>query len=168
MAFNSHPGGAVLVTDAMCAMGLPPGRHMLGALEVDVLEMRRSESHPGGGGGGGAGPRTKKAVLVGTDTLAGSVVSMDTCVRNYIDFTGCAVAEALEAASLHPARAIGVSKTKGSLEPGKDADFCLLDPDTLEVRATFVSGVQSFGAPGWEMLTVRGQPGGGVGARPPR
>ena len=54
------------------------------------------------------------------------------------------MAEALNAASLHPARAVGLEQYKGSLTPGKDADFVFLNPKTLKVRATFVSGVMCY------------------------
>ena len=77
---------------------------------------------------------------------------MDSCVRNYVDFTGCSVAVALESASLHPAQALGLDGSKGSLEHGKDADIVLLDPDTLAVRATFVSGVPLYASRGWEHI----------------
>jgi len=60
--------GAVLVTDAMGAMGLPPGNHQLGTLSVSV--------------------EGSKAYLKGTTTLAGSVVTMDECVRNFMKYTG--------------------------------------------------------------------------------
>ena len=59
------------------------------------------------------------------------------------------MAEALESASLHPARALGLEGRKGTLKPGKDADIVLLDPETLTVRATFVSGVPLFVKEGW-------------------
>jgi N-acetylglucosamine-6-phosphate deacetylase len=176
MAYNSHPKGAVLVTDAMAAMGLPAGRYMLGALEVDVTEDRSelASSGPSTSSSAAAGPTSplltfsrgkispsrqqqqvasrhwrKRATLVGSETLAGSVITMDSCVKNYVDFTGCSVAEALESASLHPARALGLESRKGTLEPGMDADIVLLDPETLAVRATFVSGIPLFAKEGW-------------------
>ena len=60
--------------------------------------------------------------------------------------SGCTAAEALKAASLHPAQALGL-KHKGSLEPGADADLVLLDKG-LNVRATFVGGELAWMAPG--------------------
>ena len=170
-AYQSHPKGAILVTDAMCALGLPPGRHMLGALEVDVIvqgesinsskSKRKSSSSSSSSQGSNSNSSSQgssssndpivtelkqgqqlKAVLASNhDTLAGSVASMDECVRNYISFTGCSIIEALEAASLHPALTLGIEQQKGSLDPGKDADLVFLNPKTLQVRATFVSGV---------------------------
>ena len=81
---------------------------------------------------------------------------MDECVRNYIEFTGCTVVEALEAASLRPCIALGIQEHKGSLDPGKDADLVFLNPSTLRVRATFVSGVPSWAATDnwWERLQI--------------
>ena len=154
----------------MCALGLPPGRHMLGALEVDVIvqgeSMNSSKSKRKSSGSSSSSSSSSqgssqgssssndpivtelkqgqqlKAVLASNhDTLAGSVASMDECVRNYISFTGCSIIEALEAASLHPALTLGIEQQKGSLDPGKDADLVFLNPKTLQVRATFVSGV---------------------------
>ena len=162
-AYQSHPKGAILVTDAMCALGLPPGRHMLGALEVDVIvqgesmnssksKLKSSSSSSSSSHGSSSsndpivtelkqGQQLKAVLASNHDTLAGSVASMDECVRNYISFTGCSIIEALEAASLHPALTLGIEQQKGSLDPGKDADLVFLNPKTLQVRATFVSGV---------------------------
>ncbi len=47
--------------------------------------------------------------------------------------------EALEAASLHPAQAMGLAPKMGTLEPDSQADFVLLSDD-LRVRATFIEG----------------------------
>jgi len=58
----------LLVTDSMGAMGLPSGNHQLGTLSVSIEGNR--------------------AYLKGTTTLAGSVVTMDECVRNFMKFTG--------------------------------------------------------------------------------
>lgn len=47
--------------------------------------------------------------------------------------------EALECATLHPALAIDIAETKGSLDFGKEADFVILD-DCLNVLSTFIGG----------------------------
>ncbi|XP_061701216.1 N-acetylglucosamine-6-phosphate deacetylase isoform X2 [Syngnathoides biaculeatus] len=119
IAHRAHPAGLVLVTDAIAAMGLPPGRHTLGQQDVEIC-----------------GPH---AYLAGTQTLSGSIAAMDACVRHFKRATGCSVEEALEAASLHPAQLLAISERKGTLDFGTHADFVLLD-DELNVKATFISG----------------------------
>ncbi|XP_066496717.1 N-acetylglucosamine-6-phosphate deacetylase [Tiliqua scincoides] len=121
IAHRAHPKGLVLVTDAIPAMGLPPGRHTLGqqVIEVDGLN----------------------SYIAGTKTLSGSVATMETCVRHFRDTTGCSVEMALEAASLHPAQLLEIEDQKGTLDYDTDADFLLLD-DSLQVRATYIAGQQ--------------------------
>ena len=80
-----------------------------------------------------------RAVIAGTDTLAGSVVSMDVAVRLMRRFTGCSVIEALLGATLHPAQVMSVDAHKGTLDVGADADFAILD-ETLHCVATYVHG----------------------------
>ncbi|XP_027718798.1 N-acetylglucosamine-6-phosphate deacetylase isoform X2 [Vombatus ursinus] len=75
----------------------------------------------------------------GTNTLCGSVASLDTCVRHFLQATGCSVETALEAATLHPAQLLGIEKQKGTLDFGSDADFVVLD-DSLNVKATYIAG----------------------------
>ena len=52
---------------------------------------------------------------------------------------GCSIAEALEAASLHPAATVGVGHCKGQLKFDYDADLVVLDED-LHVVSTFLAG----------------------------
>ncbi|CAL8301577.1 unnamed protein product [Merluccius merluccius] len=119
IAHRAHPTGLVLVTDAITAMGLPPGRHTLGQQVIEIQGLH--------------------AYVAGTTTLSGSIATMDMCVRHFKHASGCSVPEALEAASLHPAQLLGISSRKGSLQYGSDADLVLLD-DQLNVKATFISG----------------------------
>jgi N-acetylglucosamine-6-phosphate deacetylase len=80
----------------------------------------------------------RKATLIGhPETLAGSVATMQESVQNFSKIVG--VVDALTAATLHPAQALGLEETKGSLLPGRDADFVLLNDD-LEVQATYIAG----------------------------
>lgn len=47
--------------------------------------------------------------------------------------------EALEAATLHPARALEIESEKGVLEFGADADFVMLD-ENIRVLSTWIAG----------------------------
>lgn len=119
IAHRAHPKGLVLVTDAITAMGLPPGRHTLGQQVIEIQGLH--------------------AYVAGTKTLSGSIATLDMCIRHFKQASGCSVEEALEAASLHPAQLLGISDKKGSLDYGSDADLVMLD-DGLNVKATYISG----------------------------
>jgi len=128
-AFCSHREGCVLVTDSMAALGLGCGNYSIGGVEVVV------EKAPAWG----SSADTLRARKAGTDTLAGAVVDMHTCFKNLMAFTGCDVVQAAECASTHPAAAIGCER-KGRLDPGCDADFLLLDPETFALQQTWIGG----------------------------
>lgn len=106
------------VTDAIAALGMPPGRYRLGDMEVLVDE--RSARVPSG-------------------LLAGSILSLDQGVRNLMAFTGCTLPEALQTVTLTPARLLGLESQVGRIAPGCLADLVLLDHD-LHVVATLVAG----------------------------
>ncbi|XP_047141626.1 N-acetylglucosamine-6-phosphate deacetylase isoform X1 [Hydra vulgaris] len=119
IAYRSHPKGIVITTDAIAALGLSPGIYKLGTMSVEISE--------------------KDAKIAGTNTLAGSVCSMDRCVYQFKQQTNCSLVEAIEAATLHPAQLLGISDRKGTLDFDTDADFIFLD-DQLNVHATFIAG----------------------------
>jgi N-acetylglucosamine-6-phosphate deacetylase len=119
IAFRSNPTGMVLVSDAISAAGLPSGKHKFGVQEIEITG--------------------NKAYIAGTDTLCGSIMALDYCVRHLKQVTGCTTVEALECATLHPSQVLGISHRKGTLAFGADADFNILDPE-LNVLATFISG----------------------------
>lgn len=125
MAYKVHPEGLVLVTDALSALGLNDGRHRIGQMEVEIK--------------GGM------AFLSGTNTLCGSIASMLECVRFFINATGCPWEYALEAASLHPAKVLGINNRKGHLNPGADADFIVLD-NHLQLKSTWLAGEKVYEA----------------------
>ena len=109
--------GITLVTDAMMAMGMGPGRYTLGDRQVMV---------------------DSTVARLNAETLAGSILQMDTALRNMIEYTGCSPAEAVTMASATPARLLRL-ETKGRLETGCDADLVIFDR-SLRVEMTIARG----------------------------
>lgn len=106
----------VLITDAISATGMPDGRYQLGTVEVELKDGRCTRD----------------------GNLAGSALTMDRAVRNVMKFAGLSLQQAARAASMNPAKVVGIKK--GTIEPGADADFVVLTP-AGEVRATVTKGV---------------------------
>ena len=108
----------VLITDCTRAGGLEDGEYTLGGQPIFVkgIECRLADG-----------------------TIAGSVLKLNAAVRNLLANTSLEIWEAVNAASLNPARRIGVDAAKGSLEAGKDADIAICDAD-FNVRRTILGG----------------------------
>ena len=79
------------------------------------------------------------SVRLADGTLAGSIIGMNKAVYNILHYTNLEIHEAIGLASINPARLIGLSKSKGSIEIGKDADIILFD-DKLNVELTILEG----------------------------
>ncbi|KAH9833474.1 Metallo-dependent hydrolase [Rhodofomes roseus] len=122
LAYSSYPDGCILITDAMKI--LDPHLH------DGVHEWRDGKRFVKEG---------DKLYLEGTDTLAGSVVTLDKCVRNFSRFTGCSLGEAIKCATFNPARCLGIENKKGTLRSGADADLVVLDRKG-NVLSTWVKG----------------------------
>lgn len=114
--------GLILITDAMRAKCLKNGHYDLGGQDVIVGEG--------------------KAVL-SDGTLAGSILKLGKAVKNMMDYTGCSLEEAIEMASVNPAKQLNVFDRKGSIIVGKDADIVILD-ENLAVTMTFCRGKLAF------------------------
>ena len=63
------------------------------------------------------------------EELSGSRLTMDLAFVNFMKHTGASVSDTFRMAATTPARAIGVDKEVGSIVPGKQANFVLLDED---------------------------------------
>ncbi|MFO7683038.1 MAG: N-acetylglucosamine-6-phosphate deacetylase [Chloroflexota bacterium] len=111
------PHGLNVVTDAMAALGMPPGVYRLNDFDVTVTE-------------------TEARLTDGT--LAGSVLDMETAVRNLMQFTGCTLSEATATVTTTPARLLRLPD-RGQIAPGFIADAVLLDQN-LTVDLTLTCG----------------------------
>jgi N-acetylglucosamine-6-phosphate deacetylase len=139
ISYKAHPTGLVLVTDSMAAMGLEDGKtHKLGNKMVDIV------CDP-------VNKRLRSAYVQGTKTLCGSVATMDDCVKNLMNATGCSLVEAVNCATEHPAKLLNLYPRKGSLNYGADADFVIID-EQVNVKATFINGDLAWSEPNWSPL----------------
>lgn len=111
-----------LVTDANLTAGLPEGRYELeGGVEViarpdDVVRD------------------------VKTGRILGSNLTMDRAVRNAVRLMGIPLRDAVQMATINPARVIGMASRMGSLEVGKEANLVAFD-ENVNVKLTCVQGV---------------------------
>jgi N-acetylglucosamine-6-phosphate deacetylase len=108
----------LLVSDAISLAGTGDGAGHIGGLEVEVVGER--------------------VTLTGTSTLAGSVIALDSAVRNLVA-AGVPLPAAVAAASRNPLALLGITD-RGRIAPGQLADLVELDAD-LHVRHVMRGGV---------------------------
>jgi N-acetylglucosamine-6-phosphate deacetylase len=128
IAWNAHPEGLILVTDAMRLAGMPDGTY-------DWTNGSRIVKH---------GPLL---TLEENGKIAGSSIQLVDCVSNFLNWTGASVPEALKAVTETPAKMLGLQGTKGTLEEDADADLVVLDlqGDEGRERKLVVDEVWKFG-----------------------
>ena len=117
---------AILITDAMAGAGMPDGPYRLGEMDVRVKNGR---------------------CVIGEDTLAGSTLTLDRGLRNFMQFTGTSMADALPLATRNPARMTGLDSEIGILAPGRSADIAVLSMRN-EIIGTILRGMPQLGPPG--------------------
>ncbi len=96
----------VLITDSMEATGCPDGEYRIAGMPVTVKDGK-ARTHDG--------------------AIAGSTLSMWQAVLNLRDFAGIPFEDALYAATMAPAREVGIHHEVGSITVGKRADLLVLD-----------------------------------------
>ena len=109
-AFKLFPGRIVLISDSMRATGMENGTYDLGGQQVTV---------------------NGKLATLADGTIAGSATNLFDCMRTAVSF-GIPMGEAIAAATMNPARSIGIYEEAGSLVLGKRGDV-LLTNETLEL-----------------------------------
>ncbi|KAH6647657.1 N-acetylglucosamine-6-phosphate deacetylase [Truncatella angustata] len=110
IAFNAHPDGFILVTDAMHMVGLPDGAYQWTNGDCTNHIVKK-------------GP---KLLLEGSDRIAGSSITLIECVNNFLRWSGQSIPHALRAVTSTPAAMLGLQGQKGYLEEGADADLVIL------------------------------------------
>jgi N-acetylglucosamine-6-phosphate deacetylase len=108
----------MLISDALSLAGMGDGRLSISGLEIEVRDGRCT-------------------LADGSGTLAGSVIALDTAVRNVVR-NGSSLPAAVAAASRNPLAMLGVAD-RGRLAAGQRADLVELDED-LGVRRVMRHG----------------------------
>ena len=103
---NKPADKLTLITDAMRAKGIPDGVSELGGQTVYV---KNGEARLENG------------------TLAGSVLRMNRAVQNMVEKVGVPFTQAVDYATINPAKALGIDGEVGSIKVGKRADFTVLN-----------------------------------------
>ncbi len=112
------------ITDCLPAGGLPYGEYTLGGAKIIYRDI---------------------VCRLEDGTVAGSVLPLNKGVWNVYTNSSIPLWECVNGASLNPAAAIGLEKTKGSLEVGKDADIIITDAE-FNVNKTIIGGTIRYEA----------------------
>lgn len=128
--FHVHPASAkvvmkaksrlktVLITDCMMAGGMPEGDYKLGEFDVKVQQG---------------------TAKLRDGALAGSILKLCDAVKNVYHWGIATKHEAVNMASIVPAKSVGLEHSIGSIAIGKYADLNILDDD-LNVLETYING----------------------------
>ncbi len=119
------PNRIVLVTDAINPKGCKDGdNYISGGIKV-----------------------AKKGALLtlsGTDTIAGSGVTMIECFRNIIRYSDATISDAVKMSSYNAAKQLKIEDKVGIIKTGMIADVIVLNA-YLEIVDVFVKGISVFG-----------------------
>ncbi|MBO1392322.1 N-acetylglucosamine-6-phosphate deacetylase [Vibrio cholerae] len=113
-----------LITDAMCATGMPDGQYTLGEYQVEMQQG---------------------VVTTQSGGLAGSTLTLLDGVKNIQRWLNLPVEQAWLMASLTPATSLGIQHQLGTLEVGKYASMVAISSD-FSIEKTWVKGRLVFDA----------------------
>lgn len=119
LLFKNKPDGKiVLVTDALRLKGLTDGKMVMGGQNVTLKDGQ---------------------ARLDNGALAGSVIGMNTAIKNLIEKVGISFEKAVDCATINPARVLKVNDKRGSISVGKKADFAIIN-DNFDVLYTIKNG----------------------------
>ncbi len=113
------------ITNSICAAGLDEGIYRLGTRDMMI--------------------RNGQAQLLENGKHAGSTLTMMESMLRFMEYTGLPLEQAILPFTETPARFLGLSNQKGSINVGRDADLVVVD-DNFKVRTTFFAGEVLYNA----------------------
>ena len=108
----------LLVTDAMCACGMPDGTYALGGQPVIVKSG---------------------AARLENGALAGSILTLNKAIKNIYDNTDYPLYEIVKMASYNGAKYCRVDNKKGQIKENFDADLTIFD-ENIDIKMTIIDG----------------------------
>ncbi len=125
IAYRSSPSHCILITDSIELSGLADGIHP-GHAQIPFNQRKEGN----------------KVTIEGTDTLIGTCIGLDECVRNLMAWAEIPVQEAVRCVSENVADAMGL-KDRGRLKVGMRGDFVVLSEEGV-VEETWVAGLRAW------------------------
>ena len=107
-----------LITDCMMAGGMGDGNYKLGHFDVKVEDG---------------------TARLKSGNLAGSILKLKDGLKNVINWGIASPFEAIQMASLVPAKSVGIDDVCGKIEIGRDADLVVLDKN-YDLEAVYLDG----------------------------
>ncbi len=117
-----------IVSDALRAGGMPPDDNVLYTLGSETDETAQKFIASEG-----------VARLPDGSRYAGSIQPLNQMLKNLVFDAEIPLTDAVRAATINPARVIGVDDKLGSVEKGKLADLCVMN-NNLDVKAVILNG----------------------------
>ncbi|MCJ7580265.1 MAG: N-acetylglucosamine-6-phosphate deacetylase [Candidatus Aminicenantes bacterium] len=112
-----------LVTDSFKASGLGDGVYEFGNSQVFV--------------------EGEKAVLLESNTLAGSVLPLNRAMKNILDWCELSVPEVVKMVTVNPARILGLEDRIGCLKEGHQANLVMFDEE-FNIKKTILKGREVY------------------------
>jgi len=120
------PDKIALITDSMSAAGLPEGRYVYNGLKYETKD-------------GLAVYCVGRGTACRAPTFIGTALTLNKIIKRIVDMGVVNLGQAVEMASLTPAKVLNIDDRKGSLEKGKDADIAVMDKN-CDVKLTIIGG----------------------------
>ncbi len=120
LLFKVKPYNMLLITDSLPAKGMAKGEHDLSGTKITIDDFGT-------------------AFLKGTNTISGSTLKVNEGLKNLVEKMLIPFDQALNSATLNPARVLRIDHIKGKIQTGYDADIVVLEDD-YQVLETFSLG----------------------------